>query len=330
MSGHRQRAFLALSALLVTFLTGGHAAAGDAHEQSQLIERLAPRDRQAYLQRLVARQHAKRGATLGADATGPVLTAFNASTTLNVSKSSAPFKVFVKATDDLSGVSYLYFDATGPSGQTITAYAAPGYPAKAVSLSGGFQNLNRMLEPGTWKFTYAYGYDAAGNYSAVDEATLDALGNTTFTVGNNTGHDIVKPLLTSGKVMTPAVSLSALVPGSADSPVYVGVKVTASDAGTTALAGVASVSLYFCKLAEPNVCIYPYGDVFATALSTASLTVGAQVSAANGIVTGTYELKVAYVYDHAGNDTYLHSTNFGGTTDFSALFPGGTTITLVP
>ena len=34
-----------------------------------------------------------------------------------------------------------------------------------------------------------------------------------------------------------------------------------------------------------------------------------------------YELKTVYVYDHAGNSEYYTSTLFGGTTDFSTMFP---------
>jgi hypothetical protein len=136
--------------------------------------------------------------SLGADVTGPVLTAFNAPTALNVGKAAAPFKVAVKATDDLSGVQYLYFYANAPGGQYFTLYAYANFPATVVSLSAGHSNLNRLLEPGAWKIKYGYGYDVAGNYSYFDEAALDALGNTSFTVVNNLGYDVVKPVLTGG------------------------------------------------------------------------------------------------------------------------------------
>ncbi|MBK6864764.1 MAG: hypothetical protein IPG91_15065 [Ideonella sp.] len=284
------------------------------------LEHIAPHERMAYLQQLIARQQAARvHAEAAADTTGPVLTAFSAGTTLNISKAEAPFKIKVKATDDKSGVAGTYFYATGPSGQSINAYAYAGYPAKSVSVTGGFNSPNRMLEPGAWKFKYGYGYDLAGNYSLFDEATLDALGNTTFTVVNSSGYDLVKPLLVSGEVLTPTVSLAAIVPGTTDMHRYVGAKVTASDAGNTALAGVRSVDLNFCKVANPGKCIYLYGNVYANGQASVTLTTGHQLSADS--VTGTFELAYATIYDHANNYTQLTGSKFGGITDFGLIFP---------
>jgi hypothetical protein len=313
--------------LLVALFAAAPALAGEAERHAQILERLAPQDRQAYLQQLVAQQ-ARAAASLGADVTGPVLTGFNSATTLNVSKSSAPFKVFVKATDDLSGVTNMYFYATGPSGQTLYVSGSSGFPALSVGLNLGVGAFNRMMEPGTWQFNYGYGYDGAGNYTVYDQATLEALGNATFTVVNNGGYDLVKPLLTDGKIVTPTVSLSSFLPGTTRPP-YASVKVNLSDAGNTALAGVKSVTLYFCKLAAPNPCFYPAGYFNATGQATAALNVGTEVTAA-AVATGTYELKTIYIYDHAGNYSYLNGTLFGGTTDFSTLFTDGTSIRIKP
>lgn len=70
------------------------------------------------MKQLIARQAARRTAGLdAADVTPPVITAFNASTELNVTKAGAPFKVTVKATDDLSGVRHCYFYAYGSHDQ---------------------------------------------------------------------------------------------------------------------------------------------------------------------------------------------------------------------
>ncbi len=204
-----------------------------------------------------------------------------------------------------------------------------GFPALSVGLNLGVGAFNRMMEPGAWKFNYGYGYDGAGNYTLYDQATLEALGNTTFTVVNNGGYDLVKPLLTGGKIVTPTVSLSSFLPGTTNRPPYASVKVNLSDAGNTALAGVKSVTLYFCKLAAPNPCFYPTGSSNATGQATAALNVGTEVTAA-AVATGTYELKTVYIYDHAGNYSYLNGTLFGGTTDFSTLFPDGTSIRIKP
>jgi hypothetical protein len=319
--------------MVLPALLGGAAApaaADDAQHHAQIIERLAPQDRQAYIERLIEQRQAEAAADLTADVTGPVLTAFNAPTKLNVSNPAAPFKVATKATDNLSGVTSMIFYAVGPSGQTFYAQANANFPLTAVALSGGVTSLNRMAEPGVWHFNYGYGYDGAGNYAYFSQAALEALGNTSFTVVNNGGYDTVGPALTGGKILTPSVSLSSFLPGTTDKPRSVGVKVTVTDTGNTALAGPKQVSMYFCKLAQPDVCFYPYGYFYATGQSTATFNAGTQVSASSGNVTGTYELRTVYVADHAGSYTYLYGTAFGGTTDFSALFPGGTSIKLKP
>lgn len=332
MSGSQSRSFLVLPALLGGLFAAAPVAADVAQRHARIIERLAPQEQRAYIERLIAQQQARAAAGLVTDSTGPTLTAFNSVTTFNLGKGAAPFKVTTKATDDLSGVRYLYFVADGPSGQSLFVYSYGSYyfPSLNSSGSAGFTSINRMAEPGTWKFKYGYGYDLAGNYSYFDEALLDSLGNTTFTVVNNGGYDLVKPLLTAGKIITPAVSLSAVAPGTTDAPPFVGVKVTATDAGNTALAGVRQVQLYFCKLADPNVCIYPVSYSYATGQAMLTMNAGVQVSAASGNLTGSYELKTAYIYDHAGNYTVLTSTAFGGVTDFSTIFPDGRTIKLKP
>lgn len=296
---------------------------------SDPLEGIAPHERREHVQRLIARQKAVGPDAAAADSVGPVLTAFDSGTKVDLGKAAVPFSVTVKATDDLSGVQALYFYATGPSGQIAYAYAAQGYPAKSVTLLGGLSSINRMLEPGVWKFVYGYATDVAGNYSYFDEATLDALGNTTFTVVNKAGYDLTKPALSSGKLITTAVSLSSRQAGTTDQDRYVGAWLTATDAGNSALAGVRQGYADFCQLADPSRCLHLQGYVYATGKPSVSLAVGAQVSTARGNVPGDYELHSVYLYDYAGNYAHLQSQKFGGTTDFSALFPA-TVIKLNP
>lgn len=326
----RPRTFAALAAMLSALAAAAPAMADEADRQARILEQLAPADRQAYVQRLVARQKVRPAESLAADVTGPVLTAFNAPTSLKMSKSAAPFRVTVKATDDLSGVNYMYFYAYGPSGQTVSLFAGSAFPVTNFNSPAGISGLSRFIEPGTWTINYGYGYDAAGNYANFDQPTLQALGNTTFTVVNTSGYDTVKPTLVGGEVLTPIVSLSAFVPGTTNVLPYVQVKVNAADTGNTAVSGIRQVYLYFCKVAQPDVCIYPYGSTYVTEQATMSLNAGRQVSVANGNVTGTYELAYAYVYDHGGNYSSYTSTLFGGTTDFSTFFPKGTSVKLKP
>jgi hypothetical protein len=327
--GNQSLRFAALATSLSWFAATGTLAQSAA--PADPLEHIAPHERRAHVEELVKRQRAaaaQAGAAV-ADTTPPVLTAFESAAALNVGKADAKFKVAVKATDDMSGVRYLYFYASGPSGQQIYAYAYPGYPSKSVSMLAGFNPVSRFLQPGTWNFTYAYGYDVANNFFYVDEAGLAALGNRTFTVVNNTGYDGTAPVLTGGKVLTSAVSLTSPQPGSTQDR-YIGVSLSATDTGNGAVSGFYRGYAYFCKVSDTSKCIALTGNSYATGQPATTLTVGAQVSAARGSVAGEYELYYVSLYDWAGNYTYLLSNKFGGPVDFSAYFPNGTKITLNP
>lgn len=65
------------------------------------------------------------------------------------------------------------------------------------------------------------------------------------------------------------------------------------------------------------------------AATSATVTIGQQVSSVLGHVPGEYYLYEIVLVDHAGNARELLSTAFGGATDFSALFPA-TKIVLKP
>lgn len=327
MSKTIQLARMGLTAML------GLAAQGASQAQvalsAEALSQLSPDAARAY----VARQQARPLAGLdqgGDDQTAPVLTQFNANTGLNLGKAAAPFKIGIKGTDDLSGIKSVGYQATGPSGQVIAGATDTAFPALSYSAQGGFAGSSQFLQPGTWKFTYAFAYDWAGNFMSLDEAQLEALGNTTFTVSNSGGYDLVKPTLVAGSsLITPSVSLSATAKGTASEDPLVGMKVKTSDAGNSAVAGVKSVSAILCQLADPTKCIYPTGLVTATGLTAATITAKVQVSAARGNVTGDYALRSVTVLDHAGNFTTLESVLFGGATDFSTLF-SATVIKLKP
>ncbi|MFO1341149.1 MAG: hypothetical protein U1F53_23490 [Burkholderiaceae bacterium] len=274
--------------------------------------------------------HAGGAAPTVLDVTPPVLTSFNADTTLNLAKPTPPFSVQVKASDDLSGVRTLLFWASGPSGQRIPALVELAYPAKSHDGRVGFGTLfaGRLLQPGVWTITEARVEDAAGNHAEYDHAALAALGNASFTVLNKGNHDATGPGVTSGQVLTPVISLSSPAKGTAGLAPFVGIKVLASDTGNTALAGLAGAEAAFCINGD-NPCIELRATPPGGAQASATLTLGAQVAAALGHVPGEYELCELGVWDQAGNATVLDSVACGGSTDFSLLFPT-TKITLTP
>jgi hypothetical protein len=311
----------------------GLAAAGVAQAEMALsaeaLNQLAPSAAKSYVERQIARQQGAP-AQGGDDQTPPVLTLFNAGTGLNLGKAAAPFKIGIKGTDDLSGIKSVGYQATGPSGQVISGAIDTAFPAASYSGSGGLAGASQFLQPGAWKFTYAFSYDWAGNFLSLNEAQLAALGNTSITVSNSGGYDLVKPVLVSGSsVITPLVSLSAVAKGTAAEDPLVGLNVKTRDAGNTAVAGVKSVSAIMCQLADPSRCIYPMGFTSATGLTAATIAIKTQVSATRGNVPGDYTLQSVTVMDHAGNFTTLNSTLFGGSTDFSTLF-SATVIKLKP
>lgn len=326
MSQTNLLARVGLAAMLGALVQAG--AHAETMLSTETLNMLSPQQRSAYLARVIARQQIEPQQG-GSDTTPPVLTAFNAGTALNLGKAAAPFRISIKGTDNLSGIKSVNYSATGPSGQVISGATDTAFPATTYSVLGGFAGVSQFLEPGTWTFTEASAFDWAGNLVNLDEAALAALGNTTFTVSNTGGYDLVKPALTSGKLITPSVSLSAVAKGTASEDPFAGAQVTVTDAGNTAVAGVQSAVAIFCQLADPSKCIVLTGSTTATGVGSVTLKLKSQVSAARGNVVGAHTLQSVTVRDHAGNFSTLTSTLFGGTTDFSTLFPA-TVITLKP
>lgn len=272
------------------------------------------------------------GAALAAplDVTPPVLTMFKASPVLNPSLSQQTFNVQIKGTDDLSGIRDVFYFATGPSGQRIFGRMVADYPATSFSRRGGFGShySGRLLQPGVWTIVEARVEDVVGNPGKYNQAALAALGNTTFTVVNTGAYDAVAPTFTSGQVLTPTVSLSAMAKGTSSQAPFIGVRVTTADTGSTAVAGVAGAAAAFC-IAGNNPCLEPWASPSAGSLATGTFLLGTQVSAALGQVPGEYELCELVLWDQAGNMRVLASAACGGTTDFSTLF-ASTRITLTP
>lgn len=265
------------------------------------------------------------------DLTLPVLTALSAGSTLDVGKATPPFSVLVKAQDDLSGVLGVAYFATGPSGQRIFGVLSGDYPALGLSRRGGFAQMyvGRLLEPGAWVVTEAAVTDGAGNIATYDSAALAALGNTKFKVINPGTYDAVAPTLTSGQILTPTVSLSAFAKGTPNLAPYVGIKLTASDTGSTAVAGLAGAGATFC-VADASRCI----DLAVTTPNggnqpSGTLVLGSQVASVLGQSPGDYVLSAVLLWDQAGNVRELVSTAFGGTTNFGKYF-ASTRITLKP
>jgi hypothetical protein len=249
-----------------------------------------------------------------ADTTPPALTVFDAGPTWSMTRGVVPLSILVKGTDDLSGLSHILIEIVGPRGQSLFGFADFDSPAKSVSrrvmLNAFFDG--RLIEPGDWNVVRARLVDLAGNPRKVEGAALAALGNT---VVNGGTFDNLAPTLVGGQLLTTSVSLSGTAKGTTQAP-FVGLKMTVADSGATGVAGIASVHAAFC-LADESRCLdlmqsAPLGG----AATSATVTVGRQVSTVLGHVPGEYLLYEIVLVDHAGNARELLSTAFGGSTDF--------------
>ncbi len=267
------------------------------------------------------------------DVTPPVLTAFKISAQVNLRKRGEQALASWTATDDLSGAYYLYVQLEGPSGQQFAAlsrsiaYTDTAWSDTApVSFSG-----SDYYEPGNWTATYAYLYDLHGNVAQYDAAALAALGNTVVKVANKT-YDVLPPAAVSGEILTPSVTLSKTPPGL---PYSQGddfkMRVTASDsAGGAIVSGLNYLYAVYCRW-EADSCSYSFGVSASAGVwgdGTGTCTLGQRLGP--GPQTGTYTLYYLQLQDNAGNVKSYVDINHGGDTDFSTLFPGGTTVELLP
>ena len=224
----------------------------------------------------------------------------------------------------------ILFWTTGPSDQHIPVLVTVEYPAKSFSRRVGYTSFYaaRLLQPGVWTIDDARVEDLAGNHRDYNQAQLATLGNTTFTVVNGGSFDAVAPTLTSGQVLTTAISLSAVANGTTSQAPVAGIRLAVADTGSTALAGIAGAEAAFC-IAGNNPCIEMLATNVGGSQATGTLSPGTQVATFLGHVPGVYELCDLGVWDQAGNTMVLSSVACGGETDFSLYFPT-TTITLTP
>lgn len=259
----------------------------------------------------------------GADTKAPKLTMFNAQAQVNANLSFSQLAIDMKATDFDSGIEYVFVYATSPSGQYTGTGYSNGYPAAQVHRTVGM-SFNRYSEPGDWTVTEVDVYDAAGNVSSYDAAQLALLGNTVFTVKNDSwARDVSPPVLTTARVLTPDVPLTD---GTNLLSPWIGVSMTAVDTGSPRAAGVNYMAFEFCTLDLQHCFATGWSSTWASQARTVA-TPGVQLYGGS-YPAGTYYLYYTYVVDWAGNAQYLTGSEFGGDTDFSTLFPAGHTMTL--
>jgi len=260
------------------------------------------------------------------DDTPPILTKFDAVPEMEASKQLATLRVHYAATDDMSGIFWIVATALGPNGELVLVYHDQALPATSLTgVLAGVDTVQGFESPGTYIFTSAYLYDAAGNMSALDQAQLATLGNTAVAVSNKRGFDSTVPTLVNGVILTPKVSMSARHPGT-DQPPYFSLALGAEDSGGSIVAGLRSASAAFC-LRDGATCIQAWNNLDVPRQASALLNLAGQLSADD--VPGEYRLMYVQLLDFAFNSVQYRSIEFGGTTDFRRYFPS-TTITVKP
>lgn len=320
---------LMLSAI-VTIIPVGTATGstgGEASLPMEAILHMPPQQQIEYVKKKVAKQAAlPRADAAILDTTPPTLIAFNASTSVNAARAGTQLLVNLTVSDNLSGIRIINFNVKGPSGQWVSGNQYFYSPLLKNWKGKIAVTFTPYVEAGVWTVVSMQILDQAGNWEHIDTAQLSALGNNQFSVASNK-LDLVLPTLISGQIRTPVISLSSSPKGTDLNYALVGVKLRSSDTGNTVVAGVKEVWANFC-LPDESACFSVYDVNNTQKLKNYSFYAGNSLCEegntdciGQSVPVGEYWLRGVSISDHAGNHTYLESTQFGGATDFSTLFP---------
>ncbi|MBQ0934385.1 hypothetical protein [Ideonella paludis] len=264
-------------------------------------------------------------ASNGSDVTAPVLLRVRLPLEASAQGPLPNIPVRFSVQDEGSGLAWIRFDFTAPNGSNIPTEQDLHGRRSWQGLTAAA--LSPMAAPGTYTLRLVWIMDLAGNSSVIEGAALDALGVKPVTVTSAPSFDDTAPLFVSGRLLQSKVSKSATVPGTSR-PQFLRAEVFATDSGTGLTAGIASSTLFFCKL-DQSECVYLNGSVGQRGLSEGSLLLSDNGNSLARASTGDYHLQLVYVRDHAGNITGLVSTRFFGSYDFSTSFPGSV-LTITP
>ena len=233
-------------------------------------------------------------------------------TSFNVAKQPASPEMSVtyqNCTPGFLSVDAYFYSAAAPQQSLHITYNAGAFDApngpqgtvtfKQVGGQYGYASFNPYSAAGTWTLKDIYIADRTGSYSHFDQAALAPLFNTlNLTVTNNGTPDTAAPLITSGTILTPKVSIS--------SHPYFFVNLNLSDD----VSGISHLYVYVRGPGgNPPVVNYTY-----LPLPLKNPTVKAYDYLGDQTTTGTWTIYQIYVYDTAGN-----STNISAASDIKAL-----------
>lgn len=247
-------------------------------------------------------------------------------------QADGPLAIRLEASDELSGVRRIEGTIVGPAGQTLTFDHTVPAPQLQFKDRVGL-NLSKWLVPGRHELTALVLTDANGNRRFYGARELAKLGRHTTELSNAGVSDAQAPVLLKGEVLTPVLSLSDHALGTDRGP-YAVVKLRLEDPPASdgrPGSGVYSAWLTFCQQDPAISCFGISGELSAPGQAQVRLHAAWTVTrGVDNVYSGTHYLTEMRLRDHAGNGVLLSSRRMGGATDFSALFPAGDAIVLVP
>jgi hypothetical protein len=289
----------------------------------QATAQMTPTQRAAFLRHVASPQGARAASGSKLDTTPPVLKSFQLTVPKDTAAPWSQIRIEAESSDDLSGVAYVSIGLVGPHGQFIWAGGQAGLPSKQSTMTFAI-DVSAYTEPGTWTVSSIGVNDAAGNYTGYsDPQSIAQFGPTAVTLANSRPEmvDYTPPVLTQGTVVTPSLSASGTQKGTMNPPFF-GIDLTIKDAG----AGVQSAWGTWC-LADMTACLNVNGYDTVRGETKKKLRVVGNIS---GAPVGDYLPYQVIVFDWAGYGFGYNGTDFGGTTDFGTLMPGGDKITITP
>jgi len=246
------------------------------------------------------------------DTTPPVLTGFTFSpSAVNVTTVAATVTVTAQATDNLSGVDYVYVAFASPSG--AHGMGSNMYLISGSSLNGTFQcalEVQPYSEAGTWTVTDVTAVDNAGNAAVYYTDQLKTVGFPT-TLQVTSIPDTTPPVLTAFSFSPSAVNV-ATAPAT----------VTATAQATDNLSGVDYVYVAF---ASPSGAHDMGGNMYLISGSNLNGTFQGAIEVPPNSEAGTWTVTDVTALDNAGNSAIYYTSQLQ-----TMGFPTSLQVTSIP